>query len=377
MKELDTIDTLMTYALTPLSWIYGAATSVRNKLFDLKILKEYKFNIPVISVGNITVGGTGKTPHVEYLISKLALEYRIGVVSRGYKRKTRGFLLANSKSTPDSIGDESYQIYQKFGHKVQVAVCEKRKDGIIRLLDLHPEINLIILDDAFQHRYVKPLLSILLVDYNRPTWKDKLLPLGRLRENRHSTDRADMVIVTKCPEELSPLECRLVENGLDLLAFQKFYFSRYEYSSLKPVFADDRPYNVSIHSLGKRDSVLLLTGIAHPRTFIRYFKQFPFKVKVSHFSDHHDFSRKDLMNIEKSFDSMKGERKVIITTEKDAVRLLNNPYFPESLKPLTFYLPIVVNMVLDKGDGNFIEDVRVVIGAPERYEEEEASEADI
>lgn len=365
MKELDTFDTLVTYALTPLSWIYGAVTGVRNKLFDIGLLKEKEYDVPIISVGNITVGGTGKTPHVEFLISKLALDYRIGVISRGYKRKTKGFLLANSKSTPDSIGDEPYQIYQKFGHRVKVAVAEKRRVGIEKLLELHPEINLIVLDDAFQHRYVKPTVSILLIDYNRPTWSDKILPLGRLRENHHATDRADLVVMTKCPDRMSPLDLRIVENGLDLLAFQKFYFTRFEYDALKPVFPDDRPYKVSLHNLTAKDSVLLLTGIAQPRSFIRHFKEFPFKTKISHFPDHHDFSRADLTKIEKQFDAMKGSRKIIVTTEKDAVRLLNNPYFPEDLKPLTFFLPIHVEMITEAGDGDFIEETRKIIGPPE------------
>ncbi|MBD5218532.1 MAG: tetraacyldisaccharide 4'-kinase [Bacteroidales bacterium] len=362
MKETSTIDTIVRCALTPLSWIYGGITMVRNKLFDLRVLKEKEYDVPVISIGNITVGGTGKTPHVEYLLSRLAMDYNIGVVSRGYRRKTRGFLLANGKSTPRSIGDEPYQIYQKFGHRVQVAVCEKRRTGIEKLLELHPEINLIILDDAFQHRYVKPRLSILLVDYNRPTWKDNLLPLGRLREDRHSTDRADMVIVTKCPDTMSPLDYRLVEKNLDLLAFQKSYFSGLEYKGLRPVFPDDRPYSVSLHSLSKKDTVLLVTGIAHPRTFIRHFRKFPFRVKVNHFPDHHDFSRSDMQKILQKFGGMKGERKVIITTEKDAVRLVNNPYFPEELKPLTYYIPIEVKMVEERGDSDIIADIRSAIG---------------
>lgn len=364
IKEQKTVDTIVTYALTPLSWIYGAVTGVRNKLFDLGVLKEREYDVPVISVGNITVGGTGKTPHVEYLVSRLSLDYNIGVVSRGYKRKTRGFLLANSKSTPNSIGDEPYQIYQKFGNRVKVAVCENRRVGIEKLLELHPEVNLIILDDAFQHRYVKPRLSILLIDYNRPTWKDHLLPLGRLRESRHSTDRADMVVVTKCPSSMMPLDYRLAENSMDLLAFQKVYFSSIEYGSLTPVFADDNPYSASLHSLTSKDTALIVTGIAHPRTFIRHFREFPFKVKVNHFPDHHDFKRSDMQKILQMFEEMKGQRKIIVTTEKDAVRLLNNPYFPEELKSLTYYLPIKVKMVDDRGDGNIISDVMKAIGRP-------------
>lgn len=362
MKELSTLDTIIKYALTPLSWAYGAAVTVRNKLFDLKILKEKEYDIPIICVENITVGGTGKTPHVEYLISKLALEYKIGVVSRGYKRKTKGFLMGNSRSTPDSIGDEPYQIYQKFGHRVKVAVCEKRREGIERLLKHNPEINLILLDDAFQHRYVKPSISILLADYNRPVWEDNLLPLGRLRESQNAIDRADLVVITKCPEKIPAIDVRVVRKGLDLLAFQKLFFSRYEEGQLVPVFPEDKPYNVSLHSFTARDSVLLVTGIAQPRNFVRYFHDLPMKVKVCHFSDHHDFTRNDLLKISRQFDEMKGERKIIITTEKDSVRLLNNPYYPEDLKQLTYYIPVTVKMMDDIGDGYFIDEVRNLLG---------------
>lgn len=362
MKELSTLDIIIKYALTPLSWAYGAAVTVRNKLFDLKILKEKEYDIPIICVGNITVGGTGKTPHVEYLISKLALEYKIGVVSRGYKRKTKGFLMGNSRSTPDSIGDEPYQIYQKFGHRVKVAVCEKRREGIERLLKHNPEINLILLDDAFQHRYVKPSISILLADYNRPVWEDNLLPLGRLRESQNAIDRADLVVITKCPEKIPAIDVRVVRKGLDLLAFQKLFFSRYEEGQLVPVFPEDKPYNVSLHSFTARDSVLLVTGIAQPRNFVRYFHDLPMKVKVCHFSDHHDFTRNDLLKISRQFDEMKGERKIIITTEKDSVRLLNNPYYPEDLKQLTYYIPVTVKMMDDIGDGYFIDEVRNLLG---------------
>lgn len=370
MKESTTIDTIIKYALTPLSWIYGAVVTVRNKLFDLKILKENEYDIPVICVGNITVGGTGKTPHVEYLISKLALDYKIGVVSRGYRRKTKGFLMGNSRSTPDSIGDEPYQIYQKYGHRVKVVVCEKRREGIERLLQYNPEINLILLDDAFQHRYVKPSVSILLVDYSRPIWEDKLLPLGRLRESRNAMDRADLVVMTKCPEKMPAIDVRVIRKGLDLLAFQKVFFSHYEEGQLMPVFPEDKPYNVSLHALTARDSVVLVTGIAQPRHFVRYFRGLPMKVKVCHFPDHHDFKRKDLLRISRLFEEMKGERKIIITTEKDSVRLLNNPYYPEDLKPLTYFIPVEVHMMDDIGDGYFIEEVKSLIGSGD-YESRE------
>lgn len=348
----------MTYVLTPMSWIYGGVTWLRNKLFDIGVLKEESFGVPVVSVGNITVGGTGKTPHVEYIVNNLAASYNIAVLSRGYKRRTRGFILANSKSTPELIGDEPYQIFQKYGMKVQVAVCESRRKGIRELMKVFPEIQLIVLDDAFQHRYVKPKVSVLLMDYNRPFYKDRILPLGRLRESVHQVNRADMVIVTKCPETLMPLDYRLVSKELDLMKFQKLFFSRYEYGGLMPVFADDAPYHASLSSLTSNDTVLLVTGIAHPRYFVRYFRNYPFKVKVDHFSDHHDFTRNDLDRLFNKFKSLSGERKIIVTTEKDAVRLVHNPYYPRELKPFTFYLPIAVKMVNGLDDRDFITELR-------------------
>lgn len=356
----NTKDILLSYVLTPLSWIYGAVTAVRNKMFDKHILKEKEFDIPVICVGNLTVGGTGKTPLVEYIAENLCREYNIGIVSRGYKRKTKGYILANSKSTPDIIGDEPYQMLNKLGNSVRIAVCEKRSEGIARLREAHPEINLILLDDAFQHRYVKPSVSVLLVDYTRPVFEDKLLPLGRLRESLSQIYRAEIVVVTKCPEGLMPIDYSMMRKGLDLFPYQDLFFSRYSYRSLEAVFPDDCPYQASLESLGAHDSVLLLTGIAHPRPFVRHFKQYSFKKRVSHFPDHHDFTRRNLQMIEHDFNAMKGERKIIVTTEKDAVRLANNPYFPEKLKALTFFIPIDVNMIEGNASGydSFMDALR-------------------
>lgn len=350
-------DRLIQYVLTPFSWIYGACVWVRNKMFDIGLLPEVSYDIPVVSVGNITVGGTGKTPHVEYIVSQLAGRYRTAVLSRGYKRKTKGFIEANHKSTPEQIGDEPMQIYNKFGMIAKVAVCENRRKGISELMKAYPDLELIILDDGFQHRWVKPKVSILLTDFSRPFYRDKLLPLGRLRESRHSINRADMVVVTKCPETLSPIDYRLIKGDLDLMAFQKLYFTRYEYGQLQPVFADDAPYSASLSSLTQDDAVFLITGIARPRYFVRHFRSYPFKVKVDHFPDHHDFSRADIEEIKQKYNNLKGYRKIIVTTEKDAVRLSCNPYFPRELKPFTFYLPISVKP--DPGiEGNdLIDDI--------------------
>lgn len=366
-----TTDKIMIALLTPLSWIYGAVTGVRNWLFDQKILKETEYDIPIVCVGNITVGGTGKTPHVEYIVSHLAADYKIAVLSRGYKRKTKGFILANSKSTPEMIGDEPFQIYQKFGMRVQVAVCENRRKGIEELLKLFPDLQLIVLDDAFQHRWVKPKVSILLMDYHRPVYEDKLLPLGRLRESKSQVNRADMVIVTKCPEDIQPIDFRIKKKELNLQAYQKLFFSRYEYGSLKPVFPDDAPYQVSLSRLSSQDGVLLVTGIAHPRYLVKYFRQFPFKVKVDHFPDHHDFTRSDIDQIADKFKSVPGARKIIVTTEKDAVRLMHNPYFPQNLKPFTFYIPVTVKMIDGLDETEFIPELMSLLDIQQSQEETE------
>lgn len=362
------LDKILTYLLTPASWLYGGVTWVRNKLFDVGILPQVEFDIPIIGLGNITVGGTGKTPHTEYIVSQLCGEFNIAVLSRGYKRETNGFLLANSKSTPASIGDEPWQIYNKFGMRVKVAVSESRKKGISRLLQLFPDLDLIILDDCFQHRWVKPKISILLMEYERSVMKDHLLPLGRLRESRHAINRADKVIVTKCPAGLNPIDYRIVTKELDLMKYQKIYFSCYRYEELKPVFPDDAPFNANLYSLSRNDSVLLLTGIAHPRYFVRHFSEMPFRKKVEHFPDHHDFSRSDLKRITEKFKSMKGERKLIVTTEKDAVRLLHNPYFPQELKPFVFYQPISVKMLsgISGHEHNLIGDILEELKLPGR-----------
>lgn len=354
----STKDKIITGLLTPLSWLYGAVVGVRNWMFESKFLKSVEYDIPIIGVGNLTVGGTGKTPHVEYIVDQLRLDYNVAVLSRGYKRKTKGFVLANSNSTPASIGDEPYQIYKKFHGRVIVASCENRRVGIEQLTTLFPELDVIVLDDSFQHRWVKPKVSILLTDYSRPFYNDKLLPLGRLRESARQANRADMVIVTKCPDDLQPIGFRLASKYLDLMKFQKLFFSRYEYDRIRPVFEEDAKYTVDLYELSREDSVMLLTGIANPRYFVRYSRQYPFKVKVDHYPDHHDFTKKDIMDIEKKFKSMPGKRKIIMTTEKDAVRLMNNPYFPKNLKPFTFFLPIRVRMVKGVDDHELIEELK-------------------
>lgn len=315
---------------------------VRNLMFKWHILKQREFPVPVVVVGNISAGGTGKTPHTEYVIDLLRYKYHIGMLSRGYKRKTKGFVLATSRSTPLDIGDEPYQIYQKFGRDISVAVCEDRCTGIEELLRLDPRINLIVLDDAFQHRYVKPTVSIVLTEFNNPVFFDKLLPLGRLREPAKAIYRADMVVVTKCPPQLKAIEYRIFKNNLKLFPYQKLFFSRFNYASLRPLFPDIRKDAPHMSWLGPDDTVLVLSGIANPKPLVRYLKGFKASIKVKVFPDHHNFNRKDLDAITKRFNELEGKQKIIVTTEKDAVRLINNPYFPHQLKPYIFYQPVDV-----------------------------------
>lgn len=338
--------------LYPISKFYGMGMAVRNRMFEYGILKQHEFDIPIIVVGNLAMGGTGKTPHVEYIVESLLGRYNIGVLSRGYKRATKGFVLASPQSRPEDIGDESYQIYRKFGPDITVAVCEKRVDGIQQMREINPSLNMIILDDAFQHRYVKPSVSIILTEYNRPVFKDKLLPYGRLRESARALNRADIVVVTKCPPDVKPMHYRIFEENLNLFPYQKLYFSRYNYGHFVPVFPEEAPDIPSADSLQAGPSVLVVTGVANPKPFVRFLRRRKAKVKLRRFSDHHNFSAADMDEISHLFDEISSDNKFIVTTEKDAVRILNNPYFPHRLKSKIFYVPIKVEFI-SRGDMEF------------------------
>jgi tetraacyldisaccharide 4'-kinase len=331
--------------LLPISWIYGWIIGIRNKLFDWEIFPSKEFAIPVISVGNIAVGGTGKTPHIEYLIRLLSEKYRIAVLSRGYKRKTKGFLLGNEKASSGSIGDEPFQMYRKFP-KALIAVDGNRRRGIKTLLNLpvnkRPEV--ILLDDAYQHRYVTPSLSILLTDSNRLFYEDRLLPAGRLREPSKNKSRANIIICTKCSKLFQPINYRIIKKNMDLYAYQQLFFTHYHYKSLLPVFPDKTSIKKeSIERLKKESySLLLVTGIADPSNMINYLKDFISDFVKLTYPDHYNFTRKDIEEITETFDKIENNRKIIITSEKDAVRLVNNPYISEKIKAFTFYLPIEV-----------------------------------
>lgn len=351
MESAHNMNVLSKILLTPIASLYGFITALRNGLFDINILKSTSFGIPVICVGNATVGGTGKTPHTEYIISLLHKKYRVATLSRGYKRKTRGFVLASETSNVSDIGDESMQIYRKFPGVI-VACCEKRVEGIKRLLALPEPPQVIVLDDAYQHRYVKAGMNILLCDYNRPIYKDKMLPLGRLRESfKSAVHRATHVIVTKCPNVLTPIEKRVITNSLDMYPFQQLYYSRIGYghpttlagSVVNQGFSEWLEERCAEHA-----SVLVVTGIASPRPFLKQIKKhFPDRCKILPFKDHNRYSDADLNKITKEFNTLPQGPKYIITTEKDAVKLseLSLPDWVENM----YYVPIQVTFFDGKG----------------------------
>ena len=332
--------------LLPLSWIYGLGVRIRNKMFDWGILKIHAFDIPVISVGNITVGGSGKTPHVEYLINILKDKVKVAVLSRGYKRKSRGFLLAGKDTQMKDIGDEPYQMKIKFPD-VYVAVDKNRCHGInlIRANDETSDTDVILLDDAYQHRYVKPGINILLVDYHRLIMYDKLLPAGRLREPRSGKMRADIVIVTKCPRELKPMEFRVITKTMNLYPYQKLFFSTLKYKDLKPVYCgEDR----KLSTLTPQTQVLLLTGIASPKQMIVDLEPFTKNITPLTFPDHHQFKASDFQRVNEMFENMKGEDKIVVTTEKDNARLYGMKGLSERVRQHLYVLPIEVEFMLNQ-----------------------------
>jgi tetraacyldisaccharide 4'-kinase len=328
-----------------LSLFYGLGVYVRNFLFDYHFLPTTKFDIPVIGVGNISVGGTGKTPHTEYILQYLSERLRIAVLSRGYKRKTKGFQLGDEYATAETIGDEPFQMKWKFPN-VLVAVDANRRRGIeyiIRQNTEHP-IEAIVLDDAYQHRYVEPSLNILIVDRNRLITEDSLLPYGRLREQAYNKYRANIVIVSKCDRDLQPIDYNVIKKKLALFPYQTIYFTTYGYGSFYPLF----PQQENAVSLTKEElcslSLLMVTGIALPVNMHEYLQMYCPKLSSLEFPDHYEFKNKDYSKIAKEFANLEGEKRIVVT-EKDAARLLNNPLLPEELKPYIYVLPIKVEFI--------------------------------
>ena len=308
--------------LFPFAILYGFITSIRNYLFDKGILKSTSFDIPVIAVGNLSVGGTGKTPQIEYLIRLLSDKYKIATLSRGYKRKSEGFVLASAESNAEILGDEPFQFYQKF-LGIQVAVDANRTNGIIQLLSQNEKPQIILLDDAYQHRKVKAGFYILLSSYDDLYADDFMLPTGNLRESRSGANRAKIVIVTKCPKDLSDKEQEEIRLKLKLTCSQQIYFTFIDYDDF--IYGENQ--KIAVNEI-KSESKLLLAGIAKPTPFFDYLKNENDECLT--FPDHHNFSETDLDSIQN-----KAENKKIITTEKDYVRLKDS-----KLVSQLYYLPI-------------------------------------
>ena len=344
--------------LLPFAWLYGLGVWLRNLLFDTGVIKSRRFDVPVISVGNITVGGSGKTPHVEYLIRLLHDKVKVAVLSRGYKRKSRGYRLAKAGTTMPEIGDEPYQMHRKF-KDIHVAVEADRCKGIETLLSSEEtkDTQLVLLDDAYQHRYVKPGLNILLVDYHRLIIYDKLLPAGRLREPKEGKNRADIVIITKCPKDLKPMSFRVLQRAMALFPYQQLYFTTIDQGPLEPLFPEGESAPTPTEKL---PHVLLVTGIASPEQMMKDLKGQCESITPMQFSDHPLFTPSDLEAINMAF-KMMPKPAIVITTEKDATRLETVKGLSAEVRKHIYVQPIRVSFMLDeeeKFNNNIIDYVR-------------------
>ena len=331
-------NTLKYILLKPLSVLYGIGVEVRNRLFDLGVYRSQKCGLSTISVGNITVGGTGKTPHAEYLLSYLSQRVPTAYLSRGYKRLTAGFRIADEKSTAMTIGDEAYQIYRKFDN-VTVVVDGNRINALKRLQRHKIVPKVVVLDDAYQHRALHPDLSILLIDYNRLTYEDSMLPLGELRESSKNTDRADIIIFTKCPSTMQPVDVLSTRVQINPFPYQTLYYTTLEYGAPKGLFTD-----ATIDLQGKE--VILVTGVAQPQHLHKHIEKSAFKIVALQYPDHHRFTSHDLKEIAQDFDALQANNRVIVTTEKDAARLVNMN-LPESIKEHIYTIGVDVKFLFN------------------------------
>jgi tetraacyldisaccharide 4'-kinase len=335
--------------LFPLSLLYGAGINIRNFLYQTKMIKSVRFDIPVIAIGNLSVGGAGKTPHVEYLIELLQPYINVATLSRGYKRETSGFLAVEAQNSALQVGDEPLQYKRKYPD-VFVTVSESRAFAIPKIIQQKPDSQVVLLDDAFQHRAVTPGLNILLTEYNKPYSKDFLLPFGRLREWRSGAARADIIMVTKCPTELSLADRDKMLAILKPLPHQKVFFTYYDYPRA--------PYYIFGGSqtapLNEKFDVLLVCAIARTDYLVSSLNERVNSVRVMEFADHHFFSNADIGQVKRVFDTMSSTQKIIITTEKDAVRLqLHADFMIKEQMPI-FALPAKVTFHFNEGK-NFDE----------------------
>ncbi|WP_121355287.1 tetraacyldisaccharide 4'-kinase [Flavisolibacter nicotianae] len=325
--------------LLPFALLFGLVVVIRNWLYDKNILKSASFGLPLIGVGNLSVGGTGKSPMVELLLRHLKDHHKVATLSRGYKRKTKGYALASENTTAIEIGDEPMQFYKKFPD-VPIAIGEERLVAIPQLLHDRPQTQVIILDDAFQHRAVKAGLNILLTDYGNLFTRDFFLPTGDLRDSRSSYKRADIIVVTKCPANLSAEEKQSIIREIDPQKGQDLYFTTIAYGT---------PYHITSHdtvTIDEETEVLLVTGIANPKPLKNFLEERLGTYHMMHYNDHHIFSIDDWRDIRLKFDKMEAPKKLVLTTEKDAMRLLK---FSAEIDGMPFYvMPIEHKFLFDE-----------------------------
>ena len=345
--------------LIPFSLLYGTGVAIRHKLFDWKVLRSEEYDIPVICVGNLTVGGTGKTPMTEMLAGHFKKTYNVAILSRGYKRRTKGYVEAETGTSFLDVGDEPKLLKQRHPD-ILVAVCEKRREGIKEIRRRHPEVNLIILDDGFQHRYVDPWINIVLIDYTRPVYRDHMLPWGNLRDIPSQLHRAHYIIMTKCPPNITPLDRRIVSKWLKLYPYQSLFFTNMECGSAMPMFIEGAGQEPSTGS-----RVIAMSGIGNPAAFRKSLEErYKLQGEIV-FPDHHPYRRRDLAQMQNSLNESPAGT-VIVATEKDAVKLSNSKKIPLELKGKLFYQPIDIRFHDDTGT-EFLEKLEQDVKANPKY----------
>ena len=350
---------LVKILLLPFSLLYGLGVSFRDFFYRTGMLKSVKFNIPIISVGNLSVGGAGKTPHIEYLVRLLKDYLNVATLSRGYGRKTQGYLMVEANATAEQVGDEPLQFKRKFP-ALTVTVAESRAFAIPQILSESPETQVILMDDAFQHRSVTPGLNILLTEYNHPFTKDWLLPSGRLREWRSAYKRADLIVVSKCPRELPVAEKNRLMEEIKPFSHQQIFFSYYDYG--QPYFI----FNPKLVANLQDDwQVIVICAIARTDYLVEYLQEKVDGVTLLEFEDHHYFKEDDMQLLKRTFDQLEGQKKIILTTEKDAMRLeLHYSFLKENQLPV-FALPVEVQLhfgggaLFDQSVKDFLLEFRV------------------
>jgi tetraacyldisaccharide 4'-kinase len=337
---LHYIFSLFRFLLYPFALLYGAIVWIRNRFYDAGLASSIKFDIPVVSVGNLSVGGTGKTPHIEYLVRLLQYQYRVATLSRGYKRYTRGFLLADENADARKIGDEPMQYHLKFPD-LTVCVAEDRLTGIPQLLLNRSEVEVVLLDDAYQHRSVKPGLNILITDFSMPFYKDHILPFGRLRENRGAYQRADLIIVSKCPPDMDAATAVEIQRNIKPNLRQEIFFTSIQYGTPYDFFTHE-------HVKIKTSNAILVCCIANPAPLVSYLKDNTAGLHLLTYPDHHYFSDSDTEEIKAAHDNWKAGDKIIITTEKDAARLHLHTDTIKAWNIPVIVLPIAVVVLFNK-----------------------------